>query len=352
MRFSKRFSLTVVALAAAIACVPASASAATSVSVVSGQLRVVAASGVANNISVFPYGSYIKVTDPADAATPGAGCTTTSGGVKCSGATSLLVQSGDGNDQIITYSTNLNQVVESGSGDDYVNTGDFTAKYDQVYLGDGNDVLDPGSGDDVIWCGNGDDTVEKNYSDESGDAKTIYGETGADTITGSFGDDVISGGANDDTVDGGFGADTIDGGSGWDTVTYESRTNGVTVTANDVANDGETGEGDNVSSSMEGIAGGSGDDDLTSVNAAVLPHLWGNAGDDVLTGADVVTSSGDVIYGGSGSDTVNSRSGRDTIYIDDNDDDSVNCGDGTDYVFADLLPFDATVTACESVSRS
>src|SRR5947208_8337914 len=75
----------------------------------------------------------------------------------------------------------------------------------------------------------------------------------AATFDGGPGQDILIGGATDDTLDGGTGADDINGGDGTDTADY-SRTAGVTITLDDIGNDGEncpspaTCEGDDVHS--------------------------------------------------------------------------------------------------------
>lgn len=149
-------------------------------------------------------------------------------------------------------------------------------------------------------------------------------------------------GDGDDTARVQDGAATIDGGPGADiflrergrlTVDYSSRTEPVNVSPDGVANDGSAGEQDNVPAGVW-IQGGSGDDVLAG--SWLRSPLYGNDGDDVLTGPAYT------LYGGNGNDTIKSR----------NDDfsSSIYCGDGTDIAYADKEDFvDAD---CEVVRRA
>lgn len=328
--------------------------------------------------------------ESGDTVTPGAGCTAISGGAQCSGVSSLNAQLGDQNDSFFGYYSNVDQYIDVGTGNDTITSGGSASKFDQVLLGDGDDWAYLGGGDDVLWAGDGDDTVDQSSGDTVNDDKVIFleagtdsftgdvdnasvdGGDGTDTLNGGSGNDTLNGGDNDpwedevinggagndilngntgrNLMDGGTGADTINGGSDWDIVTYESRTNGLTVTANNTANDGESGEQDNVKSNINEIRGGSGNDSLTSASTASYAYLFGNAGNDTLNGNSV--TAGDVIDGGSGTDTVNSYGGNDTINLVDGQSDSANCGSGSnDTVFADALPLDSSLTGCETVAR-
>ncbi|HET9730188.1 MAG TPA: hypothetical protein VFR41_12235, partial [Acidimicrobiia bacterium] len=204
----------------------------------------------------------------------------------------------------------------------------------------GND-LEGGPGGDLLYGGNGSDTAD--YSDhaqpviasldnnrndgstEDGplhdfiepDVENISGGSNNDALTGNTGSNLLSGGPGDDhlygldgndTLDGGPGADTLDGGAGSDTATYQSRTNPITVTLDNVANDGEPGEGDNVlatslvngvvTSSVENVLGGQftnnlqgdGYDNLLWAPSTIFNVVPGNAtldgqgGNDILVG--------------------------------------------------------------------
>ncbi len=171
---------------------------------------------------------------------------------------------------------------------------------------------------------------------------TIEGRGGNDTLNGGTGGDVLYGGSavgttgsGDDTLDGGKGADFLSGGDGLDTATYASRTNPVAVTLDNVANDGEAGEGDNVLSDVEHLVGGSAGDLLAGDEGANT--LDGGPGNDLLTG-------------NGGADAINGGAGDDTIQAVDGATDAITCGDGTDTVTAD--PYDNVAADCENVTRA
>src|SRR5438445_710679 len=114
----------------------------------------------------------------------------------------------------------------------------------------------------------------------------------------------IDGGTENDMIDasGRSSADVINGGAGTDTVTYANRATAVTVTLDDVANDGfhgsSTVENDNVHTDVENITGSPASDALTGDAAAnVLSGLGGNDRIDALAGDDTM-------LGGAGDDTI------------------------------------------------
>ena len=106
-------------------------------------------------------------------------------------------------------------------------------------------------------------------------------------------------------------------------MTYADHTDGVTVRLNGIADDGASGEGDNVIGRVTGITGGSGNDVLEAGQAA--SGLFGGAGDDVLTGSP----ERDTIDAGDGSDTVAGGAGDDYLEGGGGTDDLVG-GDGFD----------------------
>lgn len=163
-------------------------------------------------------------------------------------------------------------------------------------------------------------------------ADQINGTPGDDTIFARGGDDTIDGQAGNDDISGGEGADDIHGGLGVDAATY-GDSSGVSVTIDDVANDGAAGERDNVHRDVEQVYGSPGADTLTGDTGANL--LDGGAGPDSISGA----SGRDALFGGAGPDTINS--------VDDAVD-LVDCGEGSDTVT--INPGDL-VQGCEQVTR-
>lgn len=168
----------------------------------------------------------------------------------------------------------------------------------------------------------------------------IHARAGNDVIRGLSGDDTICPGPGRDAVKGGAGNDTFVadptpdgsdayvGDSGLDRVTYADRTAGITVSIDGAANDGETGEGDDVGLSVETVHGGAGDDHL--VGSPNSDGLNGLGGDDTLIGG----LSADDLNGGDGNDTLRGNAGDDFLDGEDGDDTVVAASspDGADFV--------------------
>jgi Ca2+-binding RTX toxin-like protein len=240
---------------------------------------------------------------------------------------------------------------------------------DGLFGGDGNDRIDGGAGADVLSGGGGSNTLDYGtrtrplticLDNVSGDGEAgegdnaladfeyVIGGNAADFITGSASKQTIFGNGGNDTLNGGGGNDTLDGragndsllggdgndkfvsnnsadgsdvfwgGEGNDEVQYNSRSNAVTVDNDDVADDGESGERDNVRSDVEMLSGGRGNDRITGSERDDL--LFGNAGNDTLSGlgGDDFLSDGagnDVVYGGDGFDSfsANGDTGNDRL---------------------------------------
>lgn len=172
-------------------------------------------------------------------------------------------------------------------------------------------------------------------------AAVITGTQGADVLTGTGEDDTLAGlGGNDrlrggdgnDTLDGGAGTDDIAGGDGRDAVSY-SQHGGVTVSLDDLANDGGSGELDNTQTDIEDIFGSPGNDVLQG-NAGANT-IDGSGGDDRLLGG----GGRDSLFGGDGGDRLD---GRDAVA------DTLDCGPGEDIAFIDVRD---TQLNCEVVDR-
>ncbi|HEX8105486.1 MAG TPA: hypothetical protein VF533_22920 [Solirubrobacteraceae bacterium] len=157
--------------------------------------------------------------------------------------------------------------------------------------------IEGGDGADTVNGGGGDDELYGDYT------YTNFSNTSADTLNG---------GPGNDTLMGGFGADVHSGGDGIDVAVYVDRSARVVVTINGIAQDGETGEGDNVKLDVEGVVGGAGNDALTGsgddetlIGGGGDDVLSGLGGDDLLQGDETGYVPGsDVFEGGAGVDTV------------------------------------------------
>ena len=161
----------------------------------------------------------------------------------------------------------------------------------------------------------------------------LYGGAGNDTLRGGAGDDILNGGLGNDTFTTGAladGSDALHGGAGIDTADYGARTAAITVTIDDVADDGALGEADDVATDIEILKGGLADD-----------HLTGGAGNDTIFGGP----GNDVLAGDDGDDVLNGDAGNDTF--DDgalaNGADVMNGGAGVDAVSYAARTGDVTV---------
>ncbi|MDP1823840.1 MAG: calcium-binding protein [Archangium sp.] len=220
------------------------------------------------------------------------------GGAAYTGA--LTVYGGLGDDTLT--GGDGNETFYGDLGNDTMNGGTINSDGD-VYNGGG------GTGDTVTYAarsaaltitvgaGAADGETATETDDIKVDVEIVRGGSGADTFTGEAGAQTFYGGAGDDVFDMGLladtgaGADTVYGEAGIDTVTYASRIELVTVTMDlNVANDGNTGELDNVRDDVE---------NFICPTAAVVCTVTGNASNNSITGGQ----GADVLSGGAGDDT-------------------------------------------------
>jgi Ca2+-binding RTX toxin-like protein len=292
-RMTRTSRILLASLIAALAA-PAGASAAT-VSMTGGKATFTAASGETNQLTVRNvFGGKIEFEDlGVSSITAGNGCAVYAAQrVHCvaAGLTSVVVDVGDGNDTVT----------------DSLFITPFT-----TYGGVGND--------------------------------TIHGGGGPDTILGGAGNDTLNGGGGDDVFVADDGADSIKGDTGRDSVNYADRTAGVNVSLDGVADDGETGEGDNVDATIEDVTTGSGNDTIAGSAAANV--LDSGAGNDSLSGL----GGDDKLSGGAGVDTYSGGAGIDTITARDGAQESIACGSEADVADADYN--DNADPDCEVVNR-
>ncbi|MFO0611679.1 MAG: calcium-binding protein [Polyangiaceae bacterium] len=206
-------------------------------------------------------------------------------------------------------------------------------------LADADDGL-AGENDDVDF------TVEKVTGGSGND--TIVGSAASNTLSGGAGNDVLGGGpggascaADVDVLNGGDGNDTfamgsekdcgdaLNGGAGTDIADYQSRAGALTIVIDMAATDGESGEGDKVSTDIEVVLGGSAGDTITGSMAN--DELHGGLGNDTLNGG----GGNDTLIGGEGNDTLNGDAGDD-LFVESGVDASytatVNSGAGDDVI--------------------
>lgn len=151
---------------------------------------------------------------------------------------------------------------------------------DEIYGGDGADLLsarggddwvDAGAGNDAVWAGDGDDWV---WGDNGND--TLTGEAGADSLAGGDGKDSLAGGGDDDSLTGGAGNDTLIGGEG---------------------NDWLGGDDDE-----DWLVGGIGNDTL--FGGSGRDELDGGVGNDAVWGVEDGPQEADFLNGQDGNDTL------------------------------------------------
>jgi hypothetical protein len=221
-----------------------------------------------------------------------------------------------------------------------------------------------GPGDDLVGYGRASSGVSVDMADgiaadgRAGDRENVlgfehlHGSAHRDILFGTPGRDGIAGGGERDVIAGGHGddffytgekdgADDYHGGPGSDWILYIGRTQPLSVQLDNIAADGEAGEGDNVRSNVENVFGGSADDTLTSFGA--FSRLEGGAGNDVLSGG----AGPDTIIGGPGLDSIDAGTENDVVDAGDGDPDAVDCGTGFDGLTRDVG--EGRITGCESV---
>jgi Ca2+-binding RTX toxin-like protein len=230
---------------------------------------------------------------------------------------------GDGRDHLVGGP--FVDVLDGGPGDDSLEGGGGA---DVLHGGDGVDDLRGGTGADLLFGGAGDDTESGGEDNDSLDGGAACAEpAGGDVLNGDGGDDALCAGAGPSV---GNDSDALNGGDGEDHVWYLRGAN-VTVTLDNVAGDGESGEGDNVGGDIEDVTTGSGADVLVGSSARNV--LDGGPGPDVVSGGagdDLLIDSGgdsapDRLDGGDGDDAMAAGAGPDT-YIGGDGEDAV-----TDY---------------------
>ena len=155
------------------------------------------------------------------------------------------------------------------------------------------------------------------------------------TQAGGAGDDTLRGPDStgvevSNVMDGGLGSDLLAGGSNPNDQAIYNRTADVTVTLDDVANDGEGGESDNVRSSVEDVVTGTGNDTITGSSAD--NSLDGSAGNDTVSGG----AGDDLLQGDAGDDTLSGEAGDDRV-VGQSGNDALSGGDGNDMLEPGLV---------------
>lgn len=184
--------------------------------------------------------------------------------------TGLYVNGGRGNDVIVNLYpfSNVNRA--------------------RIYGGFGNDTIYAGPGSQQVFGGLEPDDLRWNGGvDETGNDQLFGGCPGAcadgnDVMAGGPGDDSLDGGPSNDTLKGGPGVDTFVGGSGaHDAVSYADHGASVKASLNGIADDGPSGEVENVPDDVEDLYGGDGFDILIGNDGGVHSVRAGQRRPDV-----------------------------------------------------------------------
>jgi Ca2+-binding RTX toxin-like protein len=178
----------------------------------------------------------------------------------------------------------------------------------------------------------------------------LYGNRGNDELHAGGWDDRLCGGPGDDILDGGpnspFGGDSYYFSDGWGKDTITDSDSGLYVWFNGcIPRRLHPAVTKNLTIKLAPVRGPQVTDGINTVEWGRFRVEWlmGGSGDDHITG----DGRGNILEGALGEDTIRSGAGSDTIYVDDNEPDQVDCGDGNDYVQFDE-GLDTIAANCES----
>jgi Ca2+-binding RTX toxin-like protein len=312
----------------ALALLPAAASAGT-VTKSGDTITYQAAAGEDNSLQVTQAGGTITFNENGTVpVVDGGGCPLVAGNAVCpeGGVARLVVNLGDLDDFVVLTTSALPLTATGGPGRDDLNGDsgadtlrgeggndslDGRAGADTLEGGDGNDGADGGDGNDTVSGGPGPDSTLRGGAGND----TVSGDGGSDTsLFGDEGSDAVNGGDGDDAIEADEGADTVSGGAGRDRYNASQQGIDLSITLDDAANDGTSGEGDNIRSDIEDVSGGAGNDTLTG--SAATNSLDGQDGNDAISGG----AGPENLSGGDGNDALNGDSGGDTLNGGDNED--------------------------------
>jgi Ca2+-binding RTX toxin-like protein len=249
---------------------------------------------------------------------------------------------------------------------------DGTDGDDNIFGLGGNDRISDGFGSDRILAGSGDDAIRLEGTEEGQEEEgrdVVYGESGRDNIEshGEYGFRLIFGGADDDTITaggngfyhgrihGGTGNDDIRAGGDLQLEVWGGPGNDVIDGASECAiRHAYGGSGsDRIISPSVLTRGGSGNDLIQFADCGGVAYgdsgndelrggeqhveLHGGGGDDKLVGG--FDSGNDELFGDKGDDTLTGRDGAD----------SFDCGPGTDTITDfDAAEGDTKTSDCEN----
>ena len=366
LRRARRALLAAALLVAIAAAALPSASQAATAEVINasanGVLGYTAGDGEVNNVRVSISGNRLVVSDSAPI-TARNGCTLNAlGDAECPiGVDSISMVLRDGNDVVQYAAPHLGGVVGEEGDDTFLGgvreaagrtiqpvsflgrAGRDTISYRFADRGVRVDTADTQQGDgrpgDLEFANTDIERIEG-----SDFADVLFGSDADNTIVGLNGDDEIGGGEGNDFIredQGPNGADSINGGSGIDRVLYSGRPIGVNVSLDGIANDGQSGEGDDVRPNVENVTGSPNGGDVI-VGNSLANDFHGFGGNDNLIGA----GGNDTLSGGSGNNRLAGDAGNDVINARNGELDNIECGDNNDTANRDTA--ENRVVGCES----
>jgi hypothetical protein len=316
----RRAGLTIALALAALAVVPAVASAAGVVST-SGTTITYTGDGNVNNVTVDDPSVTVYTFAETGISDTSTSCTTALNVTTCTTTTdwtAVTMTMGSNND-IVNASAVANDGFTINGGDDDDGNIQGTANNDTI--------RGEGSGDDAtatgLSGGPGADTIDGGSSDD-----IIHGNAGNDILYGgSSGADDLFGDADNDRMDGGQSdnSDDYDGGTGIDRVLYGSLT-GFTYTCtsqpvnldmDNVADDDGCADSDkdseNVRDSVESVTGSTQGDTITGSCFANTFAGDPSGANGSTGGADTITGDPNTCSGGNGTDFMGGGEGSDVF---------------------------------------
>ena len=247
------------------------------------------------------------------------------------------IEGGDDGDHI--YGGNGENIMYGQEGDDYIYGGNDK---DYILGGTGDDHLYGGNGENEIYGGHGNDVIY-----DGDDGSYIEGSFGNDKIFAGGGNDVIDPGEGDDYIQDDHGDDTIvfKAGYGVDTISDASGYNNIELSGLDISSAQFSRSGNDLTISFGSDAlvltqyydfynfningtdvselinslRGSDNDDWMNVSNSNGDSLYGEGGNDNLTGNSGIDSlyggsGNDYLYGNDGDDTLDGGTGNDWLY--------------------------------------
>jgi Ca2+-binding RTX toxin-like protein len=206
------------------------------------------------------------------------------------------------------YQPTADGIVRGTDGADLIDTS-YIDPWDSDRI-DANDALVPGDGpnDDRVVAGGGNDTILAGLGNDS-----VWAQDGDDSVRGGSGNDLLHGESGNDTLEGGSGNDSAHGGEGNDLI----DTSGAAAPLPDIDYPGFYPADADPNNDRDLVYGGTGNDTILTGDDADTIH--GEQGDDLIdAGIDADFISGgdgdDTIVGGEGADTIEAGAGDDLIY--------------------------------------